>query len=219
MYVYIDYHSYYEDNELVWLLYHGLSAIMSQATMGTPVKQALGTTEVELAFYEWPLCAGSWRLVGNLFGSFYLETANQNSLSSISSIYVIFQLGCPSVMYLSKDIMCGFGYPTRSTTDWSKKWGMSRDSASQLVPKHRLGLFCDGFVYMGVSRNGGTLKSSILNLFNRIFPHKSSILGYPHLWKSPYVDNKINFIHLSVKSAGTPFCFATLNLSMGIPGS
>ena len=100
-----------------------------------------------------------------------------------------------------------------------KNEGCHRDSASQLVPKHRLGLFCDGFVYMGVSRNGGTLKSSILNLFNRIFPHKSSILGYPHLWKSPYVDNKINFIHLSVKSAGTPFCFATLNLSMGIPGS
>ena len=42
--------------------------------------------------------------------------------------------------------------------------------------------------YMGVSKNRGTSKSSILNHFNRVFPFKPSILGYHYFWKHPYSD-------------------------------
>ena len=38
---------------------------------------------------------------------------------------------------------------------------------------------------MGVSENNGTSKSCI---FNKVFHSKPSILGYPYLWKHPYVD-------------------------------
>ena len=37
--------------------------------------------------------------------------------------------------------------------------------------------------YMGVSKNNGTPKSSH---FNRVFPYKPSILGYPYFWNHPY---------------------------------
>ena len=37
--------------------------------------------------------------------------------------------------------------------------------------------------YLGVSKNNGTPKSSI---FNRVFHHKPSILGYPYFWKHPF---------------------------------
>ena len=38
---------------------------------------------------------------------------------------------------------------------------------------------------MGVSKNRGTPKSSILIGF---FHHKPSILGYHYFWKHPYID-------------------------------
>ena len=38
---------------------------------------------------------------------------------------------------------------------------------------------------MAVSINGGTPKS--FALYNGIFHHNPSILGYPHLWKPPYI--------------------------------
>ena len=38
----------------------------------------------------------------------------------------------------------------------------------------------------GVSTNGNTHKTSISNHFNRIFPQKPSILGFPHSWKPPF---------------------------------
>ena len=41
--------------------------------------------------------------------------------------------------------------------------------------------------HMGVSKNRGTPKSSILICFNRVFHYKPSILGYPHFWKHPYL--------------------------------
>ena len=36
--------------------------------------------------------------------------------------------------------------------------------------------------YMGVSKNNGTPKSSILIRFNTVFHYKPSILGYPYFW-------------------------------------
>ena len=50
------------------------------------------------------------------------------------------------------------------------------------------------YIYMGVSKNNGTPKSS---MFNRIFHHKSSILGYPYFWKPPYLWSKDNHFALS----------------------
>ena len=41
----------------------------------------------------------------------------------------------------------------------------------------------EGYYNMDVSENGGTPKSSI---FNRVFHHKPSILGYPYFWQHPY---------------------------------
>ena len=40
-------------------------------------------------------------------------------------------------------------------------------------------------LYMGVSKNSGTPKSSILI---GVFHHKPSILGYPYFWKHPYFE-------------------------------
>ena len=37
---------------------------------------------------------------------------------------------------------------------------------------------------MGVSKNNGTPKPSIL--YNRVFHYKPSILGYPYFWKHPH---------------------------------
>ena len=41
------------------------------------------------------------------------------------------------------------------------------------------------YIYMGVSKNRGTPKSSILII--RVFPYKPSILGYPYSWKHPHI--------------------------------
>ena len=38
---------------------------------------------------------------------------------------------------------------------------------------------------MGVSKNNGTPKSSIIIHFNRVFHYKPSILEYPYFWKHP----------------------------------
>ena len=46
-------------------------------------------------------------------------------------------------------------------------------------------------VYMDVSKNGGTPKSSILI---RVFHYKPSILGSPYFWKHPYRDYIINHL-------------------------
>ena len=45
---------------------------------------------------------------------------------------------------------------------------------------------------MGVSKNNGAPKSSILNHFNRVFHYKPSILGVksPYYWKHPFVEKK-----------------------------
>ena len=40
------------------------------------------------------------------------------------------------------------------------------------------------YIYMGVAKNRGTPKSSILN---RVFHYKPSILVYPYFWKHPYI--------------------------------
>ena len=70
---------------------------------------------------------------------------------------------------------------------------------------------------MGVSKNNGTPKSSILN---RVFHHKPSILGYPYVWKHPNTPPKITvssttFNHLCGPGLGRfwprfPEEFATL---------
>ena len=41
--------------------------------------------------------------------------------------------------------------------------------------------------YMGVSKNNGIPKSSILDQFSRVFHCKPSILEYPYFWKHPYI--------------------------------
>ena len=45
--------------------------------------------------------------------------------------------------------------------------------------------------HMGVSKNNGTPKSSILMGFSH---HKPSILGYPYFWKHPYSEDWILLI-------------------------
>ncbi len=41
--------------------------------------------------------------------------------------------------------------------------------------------------HMGVSKNNGTSKSSLLNPLNRVFHYKPSILGaHPYFWKHPH---------------------------------
>ena len=49
---------------------------------------------------------------------------------------------------------------------------------------------------MGVSKNNGTPKSSI---FNRVFHHKPSILGYPYFWKHPYIYVYCGFTQLALQ--------------------
>ena len=41
--------------------------------------------------------------------------------------------------------------------------------------------------HIGVSKNRGTPKSSILIGFSWVFHYKPSILGYPYFWKHPYI--------------------------------
>ena len=43
-----------------------------------------------------------------------------------------------------------------------------------------------GISDMGVSKNNGTPKSSILIGFSMVFHYKPSILGYPYFWKHPH---------------------------------
>ena len=59
-------------------------------------------------------------------------------------------------------------------------------SAGDLLQR-KTGQMVRGFrhLQMGVSKNSGTPKSSILNHFNRVFHYKPSILGYPYFWKHP----------------------------------
>ena len=42
-------------------------------------------------------------------------------------------------------------------------------------------------LYMGVSKNNGTPKSSILIGFSMVFHYKPSILEYPYFWKHPHI--------------------------------
>ena len=51
-------------------------------------------------------------------------------------------------------------------------------------------------MYMGVSKNRGTPKSSI---FNKVFHYKPSILGYPYFWKHPYIYIYIQKASIDVK--------------------
>ena len=44
-------------------------------------------------------------------------------------------------------------------------------------------------LYMDVSENSGTPKSSILIGFSMVFHYKPSILGYLYFWKHPYVND------------------------------
>ena len=56
-------------------------------------------------------------------------------------------------------------------------------------------IYIYNYIYMEVSQNGGTPKSSIYRWtihyihFNRIFLYKPSIWGHHHLWQPPYLFN------------------------------
>ena len=66
----------------------------------------------------------------------------------------------------------------------------------------------------GVSTNGNTHKTSISNHFNRIFPQKPSILGFPHSWKPPFfhvanrwsIDENLGIRLRFYSQAGLFFC-------------
>ncbi len=52
-------------------------------------------------------------------------------------------------------------------------------------------------IHMGVSKDSGTPKSSIL-IGVSIINYKPSILGYPHFWKHPYIYIYCIYIYVDI---------------------
>ena len=99
-----------------------------------------------------------------------------------------------------------FFCPAGSIRHWKEGWGHEKK-----IPKWTT-LKCSFLPFLGrriqnlgVSKNRGTPKSSILI---GVFHYKPSILGYPYFWKHPpvffLIPPKKNKCHLVVRTTGSP---------------
>ena len=68
-------------------------------------------------------------------------------------------------------------------------WSIRKDRFTAEMASRKIKMFQKAYINMGVSKNRGTPKSSILIGCSL---NKPSILGYPYFWKHPYSSGQIS---------------------------
>ena len=133
--------------------------------------------------WAWPVCMSGY-ILGFDFCSHLVDDVHLSvkSIGIVSFVMVLVFLACYIASFISSSSPHWF---------WGTQICRALCNVYPVVQRPSVSLLLWAFerdtwkIYMDVSENSGTSKSSI---FNRVFHYKPSILGYHHFRKQPYLN-------------------------------